>query len=409
MTRSPRSNVRRLAVGRLISVTGGAGAYTALMFTVWDTTHSATWQSVALLLTFGVVGILSPLTGHLGDRYDRRKVMIISESIAAAVFLSMAFVHGPAILIGLAFVSAMAESPFWSASAAAIPNLVEREEDIAWANSLLGLGRNAGIMLGPVVGGVLLTALGGSSWVFAINGLTFVVSVLLTLSVKADYSREHSAAEQEEHQGITAGLRFIWRDRPLRAMVIAWTVFLLGAGMGMVADAPLAEHFEAGSAGFGLLIACWGLGSVMGSLLGRKLTKETEPVWLVLGAAGIAVAGLGIAFAPSFEFVLACLLIMGISDGISIVAEQGIMMRRSPDAVRSRVMAGFDALLSLGIAVAYVFAGPVLELLGPKGVYGVGGVSAAVAAVLLLPVLRLRGAASTELSVEGMVAPTDMV
>ena len=76
MSRSPRSNVRRLAIGRLISVTGGAAAYTALMFTVWDKTHSATWQSVALLLTFGVVGILSPLTGHFGDRFDRRMVMV---------------------------------------------------------------------------------------------------------------------------------------------------------------------------------------------------------------------------------------------------------------------------------------------------------------------------------------------
>jgi len=379
------------------------------MFTVWHQTHSATWQSAALLLTFGVVGILSPLTGHLGDRFDRRRVMILSESIAAAVFFVMAFVRGPATLIGLAFVSAMAESPFYSASSAAIPNLVERSEDIAWANSLLGLGRNAGIMLGPVVGGVLLSALGGSSWVFAINGLTFVASVLLTVSVRADYSREHSAEEREEHQGVMAGLRFIWRDRPLRVMVIAWTVFLLGAGMGMVADAPLAELFDAGSAGFGLLIACWGLGSVLGSLLGRKLTQRTEPVWLVGGAAGIALAGLGIAFAPSFGFVLVCLLVMGASDGISIVAEQGIMMRRSPDAVRSRVMAGFDALLSLGIAIAYVFAGPVLEAVGPKGVYGVGGVSAAIAAVLLLPILRLRRAAPLDVGMGGVLAPSDLV
>ena len=140
----------------------------------------------------------------------------------------------------------------------------------------------------------------------------------------------------------------------------------------------------------------------MGSLAGRKLTERTEPVWLVLGAAGIAVAGLGIAFAPTFEIVLVALLVMGISDGISIVAEQGIMMRRSPDAVRSRVMAGFDALLSLGIALAYVFAGPVLEWLGPKGVYGVGGISAAVAAVLLLPILQLRHAAPTATAIEGV-------
>ncbi|MGZ5297731.1 MAG: MFS transporter, partial [Actinomycetota bacterium] len=358
--------------------------------------------------TFGVVGILSPLTGHFGDRFDRRSVMIISESIAAAVFFAMAFMDAPKPLIALAFLSALAESPFWSASAAAIPNLVERDEDIAWANSLLGLGRNAGIMIGPVIGGVLLTAL-GSPWVFAINGATFVVSVLLTMSVRADYSREHSTAEQEEHQGITAGLRFIWRDRPLRIMVTAWTVFLLGAGMGMVADAPLAEQFGAGSAGFGLLIACWGLGSVVGSLLGRKLTERTEPLWLVLGAAGIAVSGVGIFFAWTFAMVLISLLVMGMSDGITIVAEQGIMMRRSPDAVRSRVTAGFDALLSIGIAIAYIFAGPALKLFGPQGVYGVGGISAGVAAVILLPLLRLHREVSAQERHEGLVVPPNIV
>jgi MFS family permease len=388
-------------------VTGGAAAYTALMFTVWNDTHSATWQSIALLLTFGVVGILSPLTGHLGDRFDRRVVMIVAESIAAAVFFAMAFVGAPKLLIWLAFLSAMAESPFWSSSAAAIPNLVEREEDIAWANSLLGLGRNAGIMLGPVIGGVLLSTI-GSSWVFAINGATFVVSVLLTISVKADYSREHSAAEEEAHRGIAAGLRFIVRERVLRSMVIAWTVFLLGAGMGMVADAPLAEHFRAGSAGFGLLITCWGLGSVVGTLLGRKLTERSEPLWLVLGATGISAAGLGILFAPAFPVVLVSLLVMGMGDGISLVAEQGIMMRRSPDAVRSRVSAGFDAMLSLGIAIAYIFAGPVLKALGPQGVYGVGGVSAALAAVLLVPLLRLRSRAPAAPALDAMAAPRDL-
>ena len=74
-------------------------------------------------------------------------------------------------------------------------------------------------------------------------------------------------------------------------MSIAWLVFLLGAGMGMVADAPLAEHFGAGSAGFGLLIACWGLGSVLGQpARAQAHARGASRVWLVLGAAGIAVA-----------------------------------------------------------------------------------------------------------------------
>ena len=52
--KSARSNVRRLATGRLISVTGGAAAYTALQFTVWETTHSPGMHALSLLLTFGV-------------------------------------------------------------------------------------------------------------------------------------------------------------------------------------------------------------------------------------------------------------------------------------------------------------------------------------------------------------------
>ena len=59
-----RAKIRRLATGRLISVTGGAAAYTALNFTVWSRTHSPGMQALSLLLTFGVAGILGPFGGR---------------------------------------------------------------------------------------------------------------------------------------------------------------------------------------------------------------------------------------------------------------------------------------------------------------------------------------------------------
>ena len=101
--------------------------------------------------------------------------------------------------------------------------------------------------------------------------------------------------------------------------------------------------------------------------MGRRLTARTEPLWLVLGAAGIALGHLGVGLAPLFSVVLVSGLVMGTSDGLTMVAETGIMQRRTPDAVRSRVMAAFDAVLSLGLAVAYVFAAPVLKAVGPSG------------------------------------------
>ena len=257
MTTPARTAVRRLAAGRLISVTGGAAAYTALNFTVWDRTHSPGMQALSLLLTFGVAGLLGPLGGALGDRFDRRRVMIVAEAVAAGFFALMAFVDTPIVLIALAFGSAVAELPFFSASRAAIPNLVEREDDIAWANSLVTVGVHAGIALGPLLGGVVVASF-GAPWVFAGNAVSFVVSLFLTISVRGSFSERAGAEEEDEHAGLTAGLRFLLREPVLRRMSFAWVVFVIGMGMGMVADAPLAESFDTGATGFGILIAAWG-------------------------------------------------------------------------------------------------------------------------------------------------------
>ncbi len=400
MNTSPRSNVRRLAVGRLISVTGGAAAFTALNFTIWDRTHSPWIQALSLLLTFGVAGLLGPFTGALGDRFDRRRVMIASEAVACAFFIGMVFVDSPLWLIGLAFGSAIAELPFFSASRAAIPNLVESPEDIAWANSLVTLGVHSGIALGPVIGGVLV-ALSGPRAVWAINAFTFVVSLLLTISVRGRFQERETPDAEAEHLGLAAGARYLWREPVLRRLTIAWFVFVVGMGMGMVADAPLAESFGAGALGYGLLIACWGLGSTVGAAAGRWMNARTEPVWMVCGAAGIALAALGVGIAPVFPVVLGALLAMGICDGLTIVSENGMMQRRTPDAVRSRTMAAFEAVLSLGLGMAYLAAGPVLQWLDPQSVYRLGGIGAAVATLILLPLLRMRGTeAADELSAE---------
>ncbi|MGZ8571129.1 MAG: MFS transporter [Actinomycetota bacterium] len=386
--RSARSNVRRLATGRLISVTGGAAAYTALQFTVWETTHSPGMQALSLLLTFGVAGILGPLGGALGDRFDRRTVMIVSEAVAASFFLAMAFVDATGILIALAFGSAIAELPFFSSSRAAIPNLVDDESQLSWANSLVTIGVHAGIAVGPVLGGLLLAGV-GASWVFALNAVSFLVSLVITLTVHGSFQQE-DAADEGEHAGMAAGVLFLWRDRVMRRMSGAWLVFLLGMGIGMVADAALAESFGAGPIGFALLITCWGTGSVAGSAAGRWMSQRSEPVWLVAGAFGISVAAFGVGFAPAFALVLIALFLMGTFDGLTIVAENGIMQRRTPDAVRSRTMAAFEAVLSAGLAVAYLLAGPALDLVGAQGVYRIGGATALVAAVTLVPLLRLR-------------------
>ena len=417
MIRSAKSNVRRLAAGRLISVTGGAAAYTALNYTVWERTHSPFMQALSLLLTFGVAGLVGPFTGALGDRYNRRTVMIWSEAISAAFFAAMVFAKDPGLLIVLAFGSAIAELPFFSASRAAIPNLVESEKDLSWANSLVSMGVHAGIAVGPVIGGGLVAILApgdsplpdrlhmAGAVVFGLNAISFLISLVVTLTVRGRFEQEREADAEPEHEGVFAGATYLWREPVLRRMAVAWLVFVLGMGMGMVADAPLAESFGTGGWGFGLLIACWGTGSVLGTVFGRWMNARTEPLWMVFGAAGVAVSAFGVGLFGLFPLVLVSLLVMGTSDGVSIVAENGIMQRRTPDAVRSRTMAALEAVLSLGLAIAYLAAGPVLRLVEAQTVYVIAGAFAVGATLVLLPLVRLRTGDGGRETGPGAVAP----
>lgn len=386
-----RAQVRRLATARLISLTGSAAAYMALNFTIYQRTHSATWVAAALFLTFGTVGFASPFAGALGDRFDRKKVMIASDLAGAGCFLAMALVHAPWLLLLFAFLSAVAEAPFFSSSSAAIPNLVG-DQDLSWANGMVGLGRNAGILVGPLLGGVLVSSIGSGS-VFAGNAVSFMLSAALVASIHGRFNQDRaleggSVAEQDAHRGLRAGFRFLRHDRVLRTITLSWLAIVFGLGMTMVADVPLVNLFGTGSFGYGLLIACWGGGSIVGSLLGRTLKARTEPLALVAGTAVVSAMSIATGVSPWWVLVLVAIFTMGVGDGVTLVAEQGIMQRRTPDAVRSRVTGAFDSVVHVGMALSYVIAGPAVAWLGARGVYIVGGIAAFAGVAIALPILR---------------------
>lgn len=383
---APRTAVRRLALARLISITGSAAAYTALMFEIYDRTGSAGWLAASLLVTEGLTGVLAPLTSALGDRFDRRKVMIWSDLAAAACFVGMSVAAIPGPLVFVAFLSAFAEAPFWPASGAAIPNLVP-EDQVSWANSLIAVGRNLGIMLGPAIGGLLLAAAGAPA-VFLINAASFVVSALLVVSVRgARFSGDRE--DEEEHRGLAAGFRFLWREPVLRLLAVGWVVFVLGVGMAMVGDVPLVELFDQGAGAYGVMIGLWGAGSVIGSLAGRKLAPSNEARWLVLGTGLVAVFALAVAISPWFSLVLALNLAWGAAEAVTNVADQNIMQRRSPDSVRSRVFGAQEGIWHGAISISYIGAAFLLPVVGARGMYAILGFTALISALVITPILRL--------------------
>src|SRR5215211_5162607 len=275
---------RRLALGRLISLTGGGAAYIALIAAVYDQTGSAAWVSAALFS--GVVGtvLAAPFAGWLGDHYDRRTVMVAADLAAAAISTAMALTGEPAALVVLLGISAVAQSPFEPASAAAIPNLVA-PSDVARANSLVAATGSAGYLVGPLLGGVVL-GLGASP-----AALFGVVSAILVASVRTPFGRGATA----EHPGVLAGARVILDERSLRLVVGAGMASLVGIGIVHVAAYPLSTELDAGTEGYGAMTALVGGGGVLGAILAARVLRAGPERVLVAAfaaqAGGLLIAG----------------------------------------------------------------------------------------------------------------------
>ena len=399
----PNTAILRLAVARFISVGGSMAAYTALIDLVFRRTHGSTVVlSLTVLLTMGAVGVFAPIGGVVADRWDRKRAMIASDLVGGALFLALAIVGPVWLILTVALLTAAAAAPFRAGSTAAIPNLVQDEALIARANARLWIGTTLGITLGPAIGGLLADRLGAGP-VFVLNAVSFAGSAALVWSIRAPF--QGVADDETEHagaRGILAGFRFLRRDRVQLVMTLAWMILLLGVGMAIVADRPLAAVFSVGSIGFGVMLGLYGIGAVVGSWLASRLTAATEPRALVIGFAVAGVAGIGIWQARAFWIVLACNLVWGVGDAATRVAKVGVLQRRTPDAIRGRVVGANESALTLAITAGFLAAGPVMAAFGAQATYAIGGLAALAAAVLSSTVV----AAARRGSVEAMRADT---
>ena len=107
-------------------MTGSQAAFAALAYIVYRLTdESAAWLSLTLLLTMGVQGLVQPIASWFGDRFDRRRVLVVSDLLAATGFVALAFARTPGQLVAIACLTAILEAPVWAVAAAAVPNLVD--------------------------------------------------------------------------------------------------------------------------------------------------------------------------------------------------------------------------------------------------------------------------------------------
>jgi MFS family permease len=333
--------------------------------------------SAAIFASVVASVVSAPFAGWIGDRFDRRRVLVTSDLAAAGVSVAMALAGDARALVPLIALGTIAQSAFEPASAAALPNVVDAQ-DVPRANALVATTSSAGFLLGPLLGGVVLGVGASASTVFVVNAATFLVSAALVLSIRRPFGR----GATETHPGLFAGFRVIAGERVLRILVAAGMVSLLGIGIVDVASYPLSLRLGGGTEGYGAMTALLGGGGVLGAAVaGRVLAAG--PARVLVGAFAVGAAGLALAgAAPVLALALTGMALAGAGRGLGDVADTTLLQLYAHDAVRSRVFAVQEGAAHVAFTLSAFSGGLLVEALGARGAFAVGAGCGAAAALV---------------------------
>ena len=167
-------------------------------------TDSTWWVSALFIVTFLPSVIVGLAAGPLIDRLSRKRLIVAADLVRLGVFVALPFVGSALAIIALAAVAGVANSFFRPAVLAGVPNLIP-EEDLAHGTSLLQATDWAAATLGPILGGVIVSA-SGPDLVYWINAATFLLSVLLLLRIPARLLQSEQAITRGHWRDLADGL-----------------------------------------------------------------------------------------------------------------------------------------------------------------------------------------------------------
>ena len=256
--------------GEGLSMIGDAAFEVALAWMVLRSTGSVGALTGVVLFQAVPRGVLLLLGGAVVDRASPRAVMLVAHVVRAAalaVSAVIAFAGTPALwqLCALALVMGVSAAFFVPASESIIPSLVE-QDDLGQANAVQGVFEQTSLIVGPVVGGVLVSASAGWA-VFALNALTFLVAASTVLAAPGGGATGHgSPTATAILQQIREGLGHARRSREVRLVLLVISASTLSySGVFAVGLPALAMSLGAATS-LGLMVSGWGAGQLVGAV-----------------------------------------------------------------------------------------------------------------------------------------------
>ena len=377
-------NYRIWFAGALVSNVGGWMQATAQDWVVLTelTDNDAAAMGVTMALQFGPPLVLVSLTGLVADRFDRRRILMVTQStlLALAIAVGVLLLNGVMTLpmmfcfaLGFGVVNAF-DAPARQAFVSDMVSTGDTSNAVALNSASFNLAR----MIGPAVGGLLIVAI-GSGWVFIVNAATFLAMILALLMLHRELLAPRP--KNRSRGGLAAGFRYVWGRSDLRVVFV--TVFLIGAfGMNFpIFASTMAIEFGSGADGYGVLSSILAIGSLAGALLAARRDRARVRV-VILAAGGFGIAAFVSSAMPSYASYAVTLMFTGFMIVTLLTTANGYVQMTTDPALRGRVLALYMAVIMGSTPVGAPIAGWVADTFGPRAAIMLGGTAGLIACAI---------------------------
>jgi hypothetical protein len=404
--------LRRILVAYTVNRLGTFFGVIALMVAVYDHTHSAiavaallfAWQAVPAFVVPALVA-----RAEASARGHELSGLYFFEAVATgalALLLSHFWLPGVLLLAALDGTAALTASSLMRAEVAraarahseAQPAIAgetsESVEDRAQdaerrANAALNVAFSGTFVLGPALAGAVVAAAGAPAALF-IDVASFLICGALLLDL-------HPHVEEAGGDSVRARLRAAWKHihevPSLRGLLLVEAVALVFFESAAPIEVAYAKvTLDAGDRGFGLLVAAWGVGAVLGSLIFARLVKRPLGATLGAGAFAIGLGYIGFAIAPSLGIACVAALVGGVGNGMQWPSLISAVQQLTPQRLQGRMMGAAESLGALCMAIGLLLGGTLVALTSPRVAFltvGLGAV-ATTGALLRLPLTGSR-------------------
>jgi DHA3 family macrolide efflux protein-like MFS transporter len=378
-----------LWVGLLISSVGDWVNYVAMVSVVFQQTHSTLMLTLLRLCHIVPILLVAPFAGVFVDRWSRKRTLVVSPLVAGLAVGALALFH-PTPFVFLAYGAITVALTFFNpARSAALPSLVSDDQLVA-ANSLAQITSTASIVVGGLMGGLIVAAV-GAPLAFAVDAISFIAVAVCVSLIHVPRSIGAGSISRVERE-LAEGVRHLWEPPIVGQVIVAGAIFVFAPATVLTLGIIFVRaSLHAGAAGYGEILAGLGIGSAVGAavMIAYRNRVRQEVAFAASGLLlGLGVAGLGLSqtVVPAMGFYG----LAGFGSMVNTVSAVTLLQRLVPDRVRGRVFAVSSTFDHLGAFASTLAIGAGSGLLSAAQMITGSGIVAAVTGVLSLFLIRRR-------------------